>query len=125
MLSLSYVIYIYVITLKHQGFWEEREWRIILSLFFPKLIFSAIASKKIERSIENIKGNPEVIYKLNLKKFSFINPKGESFLEKIIIGPNANAELLVESFSEMLKNKGFNNKQIKNMITVSNIPLRY
>ena len=123
--SLFYAMYIYVITLKHQGFWEEREWRIILSLFFQDLISTAINSKKIERSIENIKGNPEVIYKLNLKEFSFINPKGESFLEKIIIGPNANAELLVESFSEILKNKRFNDEQIKNMITVSNIPLRY
>lgn len=123
--SLSYVVYIYVITLKHKGFWEEREWRIILSLFFPEHIASAIASKQIERSIENIKGNPEVIYKLNLKKFSFINPKGESLLEKIIIGPTANSEILVDSFSEILKNKGFDDEQIKNMITVSNIPLRY
>ncbi|EHR38664.1 DUF2971 domain-containing protein [Megamonas funiformis] len=123
--SLSYAMYIYIIILKHQGFWEEREWRIILSLFFEPLISSSIASNDIERSIENIKGNPEVIYKLNLNKLSFINPKGESFLEKIIIGPTANSEILIDSFSEILRNKGFDDEQIKNMITVSNIPLRY
>lgn len=123
-LDLFNYIYNYVISLKHQGFWEEREWRIILSSSLSNAT-PTIPQKFIKRSIENIKGNPEVIYKLNLKELSFINPKGESLLEKIIIGPTANAELLVESFSEMLKNKGFDDEQIKNMITVSNIPLRY
>lgn len=123
--SFTYVMYIYVITLKHKGFWEERERRIILSLFFLNLDPTPNSNKIVERSIENIKGNPEVIYKLNLKELSFINPKGESLLEKIIIGPTANSEILVDSFSEILKNKGFDDEQIKNMITVSNIPLRY
>lgn len=122
--TFSYIMYIYVITLKHQGFWEEREWRIILSLLFSD-IETTIPKKFVERSIENIKGTPEVIYKLNLKNFSFINPNGESLLEKIIIGPTANSEILVESFSEVLRNKGFDDKQVENMITVSNIPLRY
>lgn len=126
LLKLNFLIYIYmyVISLKHQGFWEEREWRIILSSPFSDTA-PTIPQKFIERSIENIKGNPEVIYKLNLKELSFINPKGESLLEKIIIGPTANSEILVDSFSEILKNKGFDDEQIKNMITVSNIPLRY
>lgn len=123
--NFSYVMYIYIITLKHQGFWEEREWRIILSLFFLNLDSFTISSKIVEQSIENIKGNPEVIYKLNLNKLSFINPSGESLLKKIIIGPNSNSELLVESFSKILKNKGLDDKQVENMITVSNIPLRY
>lgn len=124
LLQIALIMYIYVLSLKHEGFWEEREWRIILSHLLEET-FSYIPQKKLERSIENIKGNPEVIYKINLKEYSFINPKGKSLLKKIIIGPSSNSELLVESFSEMLKNKGFNNKQIENMITVSNIPLRY
>lgn len=123
-LDLFKFIYNYVISLKHQGFWEEREWRIILSSSLSNAT-PTIPQKFIKRSIENIKGNPEVIYKLKLKKLSFINPKGESLLEKIIIGPTANSEILVDSFSEILKNKGFDDEQIKNMITVSNIPLRY
>ena len=122
--NIALIMYIYVISLKHKGFWEEREWRIILSHLFNKNI-SYIPAKTLKRTIENIKENPEVIYKINLKEFSFINPSGESLLEKIIIGPTANSEILIESFSEMLKNKGFDNEQIKNMITVSNIPLRY
>lgn len=122
--NLLFFIYNYVISLKHQGFWEEREWRIILSSPIPGIKMT-ISPNFIKRSIENIKGNPEVIYKLNLKELSFINPKGESLLEKIIIGPTANSEILVDSFSEILKNKGFDDEQIKNMITVSNIPLRY
>lgn len=122
--NIALIMYIYVISLKHKGFWEEREWRIILSHLFDKQL-SLIPPQILERTIENIKGNPEVIYKINLKNFSFINPTGESLLEKIIIGPTANSEILIESFSEILRNKGFDDKQIKNMITVSNIPLRY
>ena len=122
--NIALIMYIYVISLKHIGFWEEREWRIILSHLSDENL-SFVPQKILKRTIENIKGNPEVIYKINLKKFSFINPSGESLLEKIIIGPTANSEILIESFSEMLKNKGFNDKKIKNMITVSNIPLRY
>lgn len=123
--NLILIMYFYVITLKHKGFWEEREWRIILTFLSSKEEKEILLPKTLKRTIENIKGNPEVIYKINLNEFSFINSKGESLLEKIIIGPNANAELLVESFSEILKNKGFKPEQIKNMITVSNIPLRY
>lgn len=123
--KLVLIMFLYTISLKHQGFWEEREWRIILSFLDLEDEAHYFSSNLIERSIENIKGNPEVIYKLNLKKIFFINPNGESLLEKIIIGPTANSEILVDSFSEILKNKGFDDEQIKNMITVSNIPLRY
>lgn len=123
-MDFLFSMYIYVISLKHQGFCEEREWRIILSSPYSDAALT-IPQKFIERSIENIKGNPEVIYKLNLNKLSFINPKGESLLEKIIIGPTANSEILIDSFGEILKNKGFDDEQIKNMIIVSKIPLRY
>lgn len=117
----AYMMYIYVISIKHRGFAEEREWRIILSHIYEgneKLIPNDL----IERSIENTRNIPEVVYKIKLDKYNAISSNKASLLEKIIIGPSACAEIVAESFAEILQKKGFSNA--KNMIAISNIPLR-
>ena len=117
----SYMIYVYILSIKHPGFAEEREWRIILSHIHMGAE-KFISPDLIERSVENINNIPEIIYKIKLNKYDFISPYKSSLLEKIIIGPSACADIVAESFEEILQLKGIPNA--KDMIIVSNIPLR-
>lgn len=117
----SYMIYVYILSVKHPGFAEEREWRIILSHIHMGAE-KFISPDLIERSVENINNIPEIIYKIKLNNYDFISPYKSSLLEKIIIGPSACADIVAESFEEILQLKGIPNA--KDMIIVSNIPLR-
>lgn len=118
---LSRFIYIYIISIKHPGFAEEREWRIILSPFF-KEYEEYIDKNIIQSDVKTDFGHPEKIYKINLNKFNFISNDSSRLLKKIIIGPSENADIIKDAFIHLFNSKGINNAE--NLIQISDIPLR-
>lgn len=118
---LSRYIYVCIISIKHPGFKEEREWRIILSSY-SKGDEQYINNKIIKSEVETQFGHPEKIYKINLKAFDFMSNNSSRLLEKIIIGPSENANMVKEAFIHLLTNKKINNPE--SLIQISDIPLR-
>ncbi len=103
---------------KHPGFKEEREWRVVYNPKYQK-------SEHVKSSIEVINGVPQEIHKIPLKNFPESNFTGVSipdFVDRIIIGPNSQQEILAEAFTTILGEAGCKNPQDR--IYYSGIPLR-
>lgn len=111
-LSLVFII----VSLKHAGFKEEKEWRII---YLPTLLAS---DSDIEKSVENIGGVPQIVYKLPLDGIKIPNINISNMLEKIIIGPSNYPLAQHHAFSEVLK--CINIDPTDENLKVSEIPLR-
>lgn len=118
---LSRVIYVYILSIKHPGFAEEREWRIILSSFSEE-DKQYIDKDILEADVKTDFGHPEKIYKIDLKKFNFISNDSPRLLKKIIIGPSENANIIKDAFIHLFNSKGINNAE--DLIQISDIPLR-
>ncbi len=118
---LSRFAYIYIISIKHPGFAEEREWRIILSPF-DKEYEQYIDKNIIQSDVKTDFGHPEKIYKIDLNKFNFISNDSSKLLKKIIIGPSENADIIKDAFIHLFNSKGISNAE--NLIQISDIPLR-
>lgn len=107
-----------ILTIKHPGFKEEKEWRLIYSpTIYP--------SGNVEDNVETINGLPQKIYKLALKDHPEINFNGATIpdlLDKIIIGPNSNPWPISEAFIHELEN--INVKNARQKVITSSIPLR-
>jgi len=109
----------YVVTsTKHPGFREEREWRVIYSPENKE-------SDHITSSTEVIDGVPQEVYKIPLKDIPEENFYGASvpeFIEKIIIGPSNQQNVMRSTFVKLLKDAGCENPE--NKVCISGIPLR-
>jgi len=106
------------VSLKHAGFKEEREWRII---YLPYLN----PSELIYRDIESIDGVPQIVYKLSLENKLKENVAGigiPQIFNKIIIGPTQYPLPLQEAFKVALEKAGIENPASR--VIVSGIPLR-
>jgi hypothetical protein len=107
-----------VFCVKHPGFKEEREWRVIYNPVYSK-------SEHIKSSIEVIAGIPQKVYKIPLKDIPDANFAGASipdFIDRIIIGPNEHQTVLKNAFKELLLEAGC--KDVDHLIYCSGIPLR-
>jgi hypothetical protein len=105
-----------VTCLKHEGFREEREWRIIYS---P----TRRPSVHITHSIEVIDGVPQLIQKIPLRgappdDLALIDIP--HLIERVIIGPTQFGAPMFEAFYAALKQAGVQNPNI----VVSGIPIR-
>ena len=116
--------YFYVSTasIKHDIFREEQEWRVLHSTMSRKLIGDGI----LEKSIENVGGLPQPIYRIYLPKL-YSNEPGDvplmqKLLRKVIIGPSKNPKLIQEALCDGLREKGIVNPE--KIVEISNIPLR-
>ncbi|MFC7049014.1 DUF2971 domain-containing protein [Emcibacter nanhaiensis] len=106
------------ICLKHPGFEEEREWRVVYRPNQEK-------SNRLEKSIEIINGVPQKIYQIPLQDVPEENLVGlelDQFLDRIIIGPNEHPYVAWEAFVEVLRDAGVSNPEQR--VIVSDIPLR-
>jgi hypothetical protein len=106
------------VSLKHEGFKEEREWRII---YLPELS----PSKLMLREIETINGIPQCVYKIPLEDNQMENVVGltiPSLIEKVIIGPTGYPLSLYNAFTLALEKAGVENPETR--VIVSGIPLR-
>ena len=107
-----------VVSVKHPGFKEECEWRVVYNPEMRK-------SDHVELSIETINGVPQQVYKIPLKDFPEHNFCGASindFIERIIIGPSDQQGVLAKTFISLLRDAGCENAIDR--IQFSGIPLR-
>jgi len=106
------------LSLKHPGFIEEREWRVVYS---P----SIMKSDYVESDIEVIDKVPQRVHKIPLKDIpeeNFYGATVPKFIDKIIIGPTEHQSVMQQTFIELLTEAGDENAQEK--VIVSGIPLR-
>jgi len=106
------------ICLKHEGFHEEREWRVIHS---PK----RLPSQFIESSIEVVSGVPQRVYKIPLKSdpaggLSGLDP--DELVDRVIIGPTQFPYAMYDAFVSALEEAGV--KNAANRVVISQIPVR-
>ena len=108
-----------VTCIKHEGFKEEREWRVV---HCPRLF---TPSPLIESSTEIVAGTPQVVFKLPLDKR--VNPiladlDFSTLFDRLIIGPSPYPTAMLEAYLAALLSAGV--EQAQNKIFVSNIPIR-
>jgi hypothetical protein len=108
-----------VVCLKHEGFLEEHEWRVIYS---PK----RKASPLITFSIEVVEGVPQLIYKLPLDSTVSVDLAAidiANLIDRVIIGPsNRDTWAMYEVFVLALTAVGV--KDADKRVFISGIPIR-
>lgn len=108
-----------VLSTKHPGFKEEREWRII---YRPS---AEEGEPSIPSKVVNVGGALQRVHYLpmqNVPEKGLHGASLEELLERIIIGPTHNPDLVVEAFVQMLSEAGVSNAAHR--VTACNIPLR-
>ncbi|OSJ31967.1 DUF2971 domain-containing protein [Bradyrhizobium japonicum] len=106
------------VCLKHEGFHEEKEWRIVYN---PKRAHSDF----MKSSIESVGGVPQLVYKIPIgggppDGLSEINIG--ALLDRLIIGPTQYSWAMYEAFVAALKDAGVEKAEEK--VFVSGIPIR-
>lgn len=107
-----------VVCLKHEGFREEREWRVIYS---PK----RAPAQLMESSTEVIGGIPQFIYRIPLDATlseSIADLDLPRLFDRLIIGPSPYPWPMYEAFVGALKLAGV--ADAENRVVVSEIPIR-
>ena len=113
--QFTHMLLLSLFSIKHPGFQEEREWRII---------YQEHRKEKLDYDLVSVDGIPQIIYKLPL-----YGPKDEMHglpmqdaLERIIIGPTQYADVIRAAFIKVLEEMGI--EQPERRVFTSNIPLR-
>lgn len=107
-----------VVCLKHEGFHEEREWRVI---YGPKRFPSPL----LESSTEIIGGVPQIIYKIPLDSFVSNTLDDIDFsrmFDRLIIGPSPYPWPMYEAFVAALSKIGV--PEAEKRVFNSGIPIR-
>jgi len=106
-----------VISTKHLGFKEEKEWRVVF--------FSDSGSEYVKEEIVTILGVPQRVYKIPLKNIPDRGLTGlclNELIDRIIIGPTSQPIHMRDLFISELQKAGVVNAEEK--VFVSDIPLR-
>ena len=107
-----------MLCVKHPGFKEEREWRVVYN---P----TEQVSTHVASSIEVINGVPQEVFKIPLQDIpeeNFYGATVPEFIHKVIIGPCSQQAVLRQTFFKLLEGAGCENPYLK--IDYSGIPLR-
>jgi hypothetical protein len=107
-----------VVSLKHEGFREEREWRPI---YFP----TRLPSPLVTSELVVVDGVPQTVHKLPFDKT--VSPEIApldiaNVLDRVIIGPTQYAEAMKLAFISVLEGAGISNAEHR--VVVSGIPIR-
>ncbi|MDK3022626.1 DUF2971 domain-containing protein [Cupriavidus taiwanensis] len=108
-----------VLSVKHPGFKEEREWRVYAS---PRLF----PQHQLEPDIFTVRGTPQEIFKIKLEERPERGITGLSLpnlLDRIIIGPCDYPDVTYRAFSSILQTAGF--AEPNKILHISGIPLRH
>jgi transcriptional regulator with XRE-family HTH domain len=106
------------VSLKHIGFVEEREWRVI---YIPDVNRSEL----IAPGIEVIGGVPQIIFKVPLEEMPSKNVIGvgiPALVDRVIIGPTAYPGPMYSAFVAVLEGAGV--PDARSRVVLSGIPLR-
>ena len=108
------------LSMKHNGFQEEREWRVIYNDIFSNITKNDIVTE----DIEEINGEPRIIKKLNFSQIRYGNCPFDmnKLIHRIIIGPSNNPEQLRTIFIRVLEKNGV--IEAANKVVCSDIPVR-
>jgi hypothetical protein len=105
-----------VVSLKHYGFHEENEWRIVYS---P----NQEPSSSISSSIKTVRGIPQTVYEVPLVELVGRNPdRLPSLIDRVIIGPSPYPRPMSDAFVATLKDAGV--ADANQRVFVSDIPIR-
>ncbi|MEO1606124.1 MAG: DUF2971 domain-containing protein [Pseudomonadota bacterium] len=107
-----------ILSTKHPGFSEEKEWRVICS---PKIY----EPNGLHFDLEVVEGVPQKVFKIPLNDIPERGLQGielPEFLEEIIIGPTADPYVIYEAFVHALEKEGV--EKARDKVKISNIPLR-
>ena len=88
--------------------------------FFPALCVNY--SPAMTPAYETIEGVPQKIYKVNLKDTILHNADIKSLLNKVLIGPTENPDIIKEAFEGLLTEKQISITE--DLVHISNVPLR-
>jgi hypothetical protein len=103
---------------KHEGFWEEKEWR---GVFTPALGLPSI----LERSTETIAGVPQPILSIPFDAVAYPQMADldmGKIIERVIIGPTPYPWVMYEAFVEAMRAIGVPNPETK--VVASDLPIR-
>ncbi len=106
------------VSLKHPGFFEEREWRII---YFPEMERSTV----IEEDVAAVRGIPQIVQKIPLRDDESVGLHGaspKSLIKKLIVGPSEYATTVRAALIQQLKDADVEEPEAK--VVISDIPLR-
>jgi len=115
---ISTMLLINVTCVKHEGFKEEREWRVV---YCPQLYQSTL----ITSSTQVLTGVPQIVYKLPIDKT--VDPVLEDMdisrlFDRLIIGPSPYPVTMLDAFDQALTDAGVGDARRK--IVISYIPIR-
>lgn len=109
----------FAVCLKHAGFKEEKEWRLI---HLPLMLAQ---DNLVKREVETISGIPQIVYKIELDEYLRETVQDFNFidlLDKVIIGPTQYPLALYDAFADALNQVGVTD--LAGKIITSDIPLR-
>lgn len=107
-----------ILSVKHKGFEEEREWRVIHRPF-------DYASAHVVEKVAAIGGTPQLIYQMPLVNRPGMNMPNltlDRLLHRVIVGPSLHPETTWRALVEALRAKGVNKPEAR--VVISDIPLR-
>jgi hypothetical protein len=113
-----------VVSTKHPGFREEREWRVI---YHPRSIIEVPSEeRRIVEANVTISGMPQIVHKLsftNYEDHGLVGATLPEILHKLIIGPTAYPWVLFHRLRTALRGKDVPLNDGK--VDISKIPLRH
>ena len=107
-----------VLCIKHPGFAEECEWRLITCPTLEK-------SPLLQQTVEIVRGTPQLVQRIRMKDVPEHGIHGVSLaalLDRIIIGPCEYPGATYKAMIQLLKDAGFT--EPSKLVHVSDIPLR-
>lgn len=116
--SMCEVFRMSTLCMKHPGFREEAEWRVIYSPQYSE-------SSAIKRSIQSIGGVIQPVYAIPLKDMpesGLNNLEIPQLVERVIIGPTEFPDVIAEAMADLLSSVGVT--EPKKRVFTSDIPLR-
>ena len=116
---VSQALHFAILCIKHPGFSEEEEWRV---LTIPTI---HDVEDFLIPHVACIKGVPQTIYKIplkNRKELNLENIEVSELVDRVIIGPSENPKLVWQVFVKNLKAAGL--KDPEKRVFISDIPLR-
>lgn len=107
-----------VVSLKHAGFGEEKEWRLV---YLP----DQTPSKFIVRSVQTVRGTPQIVYKVEMKNYpeeGIVGIEMPEILDRVIVGPTQHGLGVYDAFVEELSKAGV--ERSFERVFISQLPLR-
>ncbi|APX67987.1 MULTISPECIES: DUF2971 domain-containing protein [unclassified Brucella] len=107
-----------IICLKHKGFEEEKEWRVIHT--------PSVTTSSLEQATVTVSGVPQRVFKIAFKDYTSergafdISPN--SIVKRVIIGPSNYPGVIRDAVIDTLEKVGVMNA--KERVVISDIPLR-